>query len=308
MSASFSNLETIGSFDRSRLSPRRLLFLPAKRIGRVHDRPIWERSGPRQANAPRRNSLSLSIILMNFVLFAWLPTTRAQSFDLGSYNHGQRHTISVRELRIPAKAKGDFRRGFECMSKGEARKCLRYFQRAIQEFPDYYEAYYDQALAQIALNDMDAALQSFQRAIDLSGGHFARAYFGYGLVLDKQGKAKDAEPIVRRGLQEDSTLSEGYAVLAAVLFDEGRLDEAEETARKALRMPDPSIRNALLALAFVHLKRQEYPLAAEDLENYLKAVRSGQFRENAEFVKYLENKLSDAKTKSSLNLQAHVER
>lgn len=73
-------------------------------------------------------------------------------------------------------------------------------------------------------------------------------------------------------------------------------------------MLNPSIRNALITLAFVHLRRQEYPLAAQELENYLKALRSAQSGESAEFDNYMENKLNDAKAKSSLNLQAHVER
>ena len=87
-------------------------------------------------------------------------------------------------------------------------------------------------------------------------------------------------------------------MLAAILFDENRLDEAEENAKKALRVPNPSLRNALLTLAFVHLRKQEYALAVQELESYLGAVRSGQFREQAGFVKYIASKLSDAKAKS----------
>lgn len=305
MLASLSNCAFIQRFNEARLSIRRLFFRAPKRAGKVHDQRICGRSERRQANAPPRDSLT--IILASFVLFAWLPATRAQSFDFPSSNHSQNHTVSVRELRIPAKARVAFDRGVQSMHKGDAAEGLRHFNRAIQEFSEYYEAYYNKGVALMELDKDDAALQSFQTAIDLSRGHFARAYVGYALILNRQRRSKDAETVVRRGLQEDHTIADGYAVLSAALFDEGLLDEAEESAQKALCLPNPSARIALLTLAFVHIKKQEYPLAVQDLESYLKAVHSGQVRDDAGFVKYIESKLSDAKAKASLNLQARTE-
>ena len=301
MVASFTNFVSVRPCNPYRPSLRRLPFLSLKRARKVHDQRIWERSEPRQANAPSRNSFSRAIILANFVLLAWSPATPAQSFNLTSPNHVQKDTVSVRELQIPVKARVALSRGVECMHKGDAARCLPHFRRAIQVFPAFYEAYYDQGVAQMELNEKDAALQSFQAAIDLSGGHFARGYFGYGIVLAQEGRSKDAESILRRGLEEDPTLSAGYAALSAVLLDEGQLDEAEESGQKALRMPRPSVRNALLTLAFIHIKKQEYPLAVQELESYLAAVRRGQFREDTGFVKYVEDKLSDAKAKTSPN-------
>ena len=277
-----------------------LSFLCPKLARKVHYQGLGEPPEPRKVNSRPRNSLFLAIVVTSFVLLACTPAVDGQSANAASVGRAQNYTISTRQLRIPAKAQAAFHLGFECMVKGDAAKSLPHFRRAIEEFPDYYEAYYDQGVAQMRLDKKDAALQSFQKALDLSDGHFARAYFGYGLVLEQQGRLKDAEPIIRQGLQEDSTLSEGYAVLSAVLFDENRLDEAEEAARKALGMPDPSARNALITLAFIYLKKGEYRSAVEELESYLRAVRSGQFKENAAFVKFIEGKLSDAKEKSNL--------
>jgi tetratricopeptide (TPR) repeat protein len=210
----------------------------------------------------------------------------------------QKYTVSVRELRIPPKARAAFNRGVECLAKGDAAGSLRHFNRAIQEFPDFYEAYYDQGAAEMQIGQKSEAMQSFQKAIDLSGGHFARAYVGYGLVLTQQGKSEEAEPIVRRGLEEDPSLAEGYSVLSIVLFGENRLDEAEQTAQKALRMPNSSAIGALVTLAYIHLKREEYPSAVQNLEDYLKAVRASPFKADAGFLQYLEKKLSEAKEKS----------
>ncbi len=58
------------------------------------------------------------------------------------------------------------------LRKGMRARSLRHFVRAIHEFPDYYEAYSNKGAAELLLNQKDEALQSFQKAIDLSGGHY----------------------------------------------------------------------------------------------------------------------------------------
>jgi tetratricopeptide (TPR) repeat protein len=153
--------------------------------------------------------LNLVIALLNFLLVGWPLAAQARVSNLGSRTRTQQSTVSARELQIPAKARSAFRRGFERLAKGDANGSLQHFRRAIQEFPGFYEAYYNKGVVETELHQAEEALQSFQKAIDLSGGHCARAYFGYALALDQQGDAKDAkdakdaEQIVRRGLEED---------------------------------------------------------------------------------------------------------
>jgi tetratricopeptide (TPR) repeat protein len=167
-----------------------------------------------------------------------------------------------------------------------------------KEFPDFYEAYYNEGIAETQLHQENNALQSFQKAIDLSGGHYARAYVGYRLVLVQLGRSEEAEPIVRQGLEEDPSLSDGHAVLSLVLFNQNRLDDGEEAAPKALRMPDPAVKNAVLMLAHIHLKRGEYRSAVQDLEDYLQTVCPTPCEDNTESTQYVRKLLSEAKAKS----------
>src|SRR6202007_1241159 len=175
----------------------------------------------------------------------------------------------------------------ERLAKGDAAGSLEHFRRAIQEFPGFYEAYYNKGVAETHLHQKDEALHSFQKAIDLSGGRCASAYFGYSFVLAQQGRPKDAELIVRRGLEEDPYISDGYSVLASVLLDQNRLVEAEAAAHKALLLPNHSPRSDLLTLAYIHLRKDEYRFAAQDLEACLKAVGSTPRKEDIEHDKYI---------------------
>jgi tetratricopeptide (TPR) repeat protein len=260
---------------------------------------IWERTGRMQPESPRWAAFSLIIALLNFVLIVWPLPGHAQDYNHKPPTATQQFTVSVRELQIPAKARGAFLQGFNSLAKGDAAGSLQHFRRAIQEFPDFYEAYYNEGAAEIQLHQKEEALQSFQRAIDLSGGHYARAYIGYSLVLAQQGESKDAEVIVRRGLEEDPSLSDGYAILSMVLFDQNQLEEAEAAAHKALLLHNPSARNAHLTLGYVHLKRGEYRLAVQDLEAHLKAVRSTPCKDDTQRNQYIRKLLIEAKAKSA---------
>ena len=179
-------------------------------------------------------------------------------------------TVSVRELQIPGKARNAYREGIKHLQKGDLKGSLLYFDKALQNFPGFYEAYNAKGVAEINLNREDQAAQSFQRAIDLSGGRYARANFGYGLVLLRQGKSEEAEAIVRRGLEQDPTRGAGHLLLAMVLFKLSRLDAAEKSAHEALSHSGQDLSDAYLVLAVIHAKRRDYLAQVEDLETYLK--------------------------------------
>jgi tetratricopeptide (TPR) repeat protein len=223
---------------------------------------------------PRKKSLSLTVALMNFALLAWLAPARAQTSSSASPTPKPESTVSFRELQVPAKARDALVRGVERLRRGDTTGSLSQFNRAIQQAPDYPEAYFHKGLAEIRLNRINEAIESFQKAIDLSGGHYTLAYVGYGQALAKLGKLVEAEAVLRRSMEETPTLPEGYVALSLVLLEEHRLNEAEATAQKALQLPDPLAWKALLSLACVHLERGEYPAAVQQFEAYLRHLRS----------------------------------
>jgi len=151
---------------------------------------------------------------------------------------------------------------------------LKHFDAAIHISGDYYEVYYHRGVAEMQLGKSDEALESFQNAIDLSDGRYARAQFGYGLILCRQGKLDEAERIVRQGLETDSNIADGHVVLGFVLLKLNRSDDAEKSARKALRLNDPYAAKGYLVLADVDAARGDYQAQVRDLNAYLKIHRN----------------------------------
>jgi Tfp pilus assembly protein PilF len=197
------------------------------------------------------------------------------------------YAVSVRELRIPVKARNAFEKGLQRLAKNDVDGSRTQFERATTAFPDYYEAYYHIGVADFRLGHDGEAAQAFQKAIDLSGGHYAWAQFALGLLFCRRGEYAEAETVIRQGLDLDGSPATGHLFLSVALFRQNRLEEAEKSAREAL-LRKPGFAWAYLMLADVHGRRGEYGMQLHDLDAYLKLEPDGpaskQVREVREVV------------------------
>ena len=169
---------------------------------------------------------------------------------------------------------------------------MRLFAAAIGEAPDFYEAYYHQGVAEAQLNRDEEALRSFQTAIDLSDGHYPRAEFGYALVLTRAGNARDAERVVRHGLQTDPNIADGHVVLSLILLKLKRLEEAEKSAQEALRLNQPSSAKAHLVLADIRGESGDLGGQARELDAYLERYPNDRDHKMLETVRDIAKRLA----------------
>jgi tetratricopeptide (TPR) repeat protein len=75
--------------------------------------------------------------------------------------------------------------------------------------------------------------------------------------------------MVRDGLDLDPADASGHFALAWVLFTAGRLPEAEQSAREAVRYK-PAFAEPYLLLAEIDLRQNHSAAAIQDLDAYLK--------------------------------------
>jgi tetratricopeptide (TPR) repeat protein len=185
-----------------------------------------------------------------------------------------RYSVSTRELKIPGKAQHEFEKGMGSLAKKDLAGGVSHFAKAVEAFPEYYEAYYHMGVAEVGLKRLDEARQAFQKAIDLSGGKYAWAEFGFGYLLYLEGKPEEAVNIIRKGLEVDGNSTDGYLIQGMALLRLNRPDEAERSAREAL-VRNPNFARAYLVLADVYGQRQEYRQQVQDLETYLRLEPKG---------------------------------
>jgi tetratricopeptide (TPR) repeat protein len=184
------------------------------------------------------------------------------------------YTVSVRDLKIPDKAREEYQKGMERLAKDDYTGSVNHFAKAIKVFPEYYEALSQLGIAEIRLGSREEARKAFQAAIDLSKGRHAAAQFGLGYLLYLEGKADEAEAILRRGLELDGNAPDGHVILGLALLRLNRLDEAERSAREAL-LRKPGFAEAYLVLADVYARRRNYQEQVQDLETYLRLEPRG---------------------------------
>ena len=184
------------------------------------------------------------------------------------------YTVSVRELRIPGKAREEFIKGLDCLAKNNSGGSLVHFTKAVGLYPEYYEAVYHQGVAETNLGHLEKATEAFQKSVDLSGGRYARGDFGMGYVFYLQGKTSEAESIIRRGLELDANSADGYVILGMTLLRQNRADEAEQSAREAV-LRNPNLANAYLVLADACARKRNYREQIEGLDAYLRLAPAG---------------------------------
>jgi tetratricopeptide (TPR) repeat protein len=216
--------------------------------------------------APVRTTVQLNGPSLKLVLY--LTSSTPTQFRQKSY------TVSVHELKIPSKARDEYQKGLDGLAKNDLAGSLRHFTKAAAAYPDFYEALYHVGAVEMKLGRNDEAKQAFQKAINLSGGRYAWAEFGYAYLLYLEGKAGEAESMVRKGLEVDQNSADGHIILGMALLRLDRPDEAEKSAREAL-LRNPNSAEAYLILSDVYGRRRNYREQLQDLDVYLKLDPTG---------------------------------
>ena len=204
-------------------------------------------------------------------------------------------SVSARELSIPRKAHDAMDKGLALMNeKSDYRGSIKQFGRAIQNYPEYYEAYTQLAVAHMHTGNNASAEQALRKALELSGEQYMDALSWLATLLNDTRRFIDAEPLARKGLELEPNSWQANAELARSLLGLHRPAEAEKNAQAASKLqPD----NALLylVLANVHSQLGNAPALLEDLSNYLRLAPTGPLADKVRAQqKQLQDQLRDA--------------
>jgi Tfp pilus assembly protein PilF len=195
-------------------------------------------------------------------------------------SHGNA-TVSKRELSIPHNAHDAMQKGLALLNgKSDYQGSVKQFQRAVQEYPDYYEAYTEMGVAYLRSGDTAKAEVSLRKAVDLSEQHYGDALSWLAVLLSNNEKFADAEPLARKAVELDANSWQANTELARALDGLGHASEAETSAVAAIKLR-PDNPNLHLLLANIHAQLGNEPALLEDLDAYLKLAPSGQFADQA---------------------------
>jgi tetratricopeptide (TPR) repeat protein len=204
-------------------------------------------------------------------------------------NSPKASTISAHELSMPAPARELMDSGRKKLYQDkDSRGALADFQKAISDAPDYYEAYYQAAMADLNLGKRAEAEASLRKSVEVSGDKYGESDVGLGTVMLDRGSFPEGEKLIRRGLQLKPDLWLGHYELGRALLNEKRISEAQVSAEQARQLA-PSVPIVYRLLSNIHLEEKNYPALLQDIDVYLKldpnspaGVRARQLREQVQ--------------------------
>ena len=189
--------------------------------------------------------------------------------------------ISAHELSVPHKAHDEYEKGLNLIfSKSDYKGAIVQFQRAIKDFPNFYEAYAQIGSAYTFLGQIGPAEEAMRKSIELSSNRYSDALFMLAGLLNNTKRFQEAEVLSRQAVAVDGSSWRGHFEMARALSGLKRAEEAEKSASKArdLKPDDPGV---YLILANIHIQLRDYPSLLKDLNTYLKLSPNGLEAEQA---------------------------
>ena len=194
--------------------------------------------------------------------------------------HGPGELTTARQLAIPQKARDYFEKGRKLLEeKAQPEKAIPEFQKAIDVFPSYYEAYTEIGVANYNLKKFHETEEALNKAVQLSSNKDFNAAFLLSDLYNNQQRYGAAEPLARQAATLDDSSWHGYFELARALVG---LKRGSEAAAAAIKSRDLKPDNApvYLALANAHMLEQNYSAMVQDYDEYLKLEPSGPISDN----------------------------
>ena len=157
-----------------------------------------------------------------------------------------------------------FERGQDAHAKSDYKKAIEFYEAAIKLKPEFPEAEFQRAMALLATNRKDEAIQGFNRAVALRPD-WALAYSKFGSLLRRYSNdPARAEPILRKAVELDKSDVDALVALAEIRQDAGDMAEALKLVRSATSVEG--------AKSWTWRKRSFVELAAGDKMSALASV------------------------------------
>jgi tetratricopeptide (TPR) repeat protein len=171
------------------------------------------------------------------------------------------------DQRIPKNARKAFDEGIKFKDRGDSEKALTGFNRAIELYPEYYQALTERGDLFVNKKNLDEAGANFDLALHFNS-HYGPALRGAGYCSLEKQNYEEAITKFEQALLEDPTNASTHLLLGITNLQLNRLEAARGSLTKALSFNPPPLR-AHVHLANLYAKEHLYQQAIDELKAYL---------------------------------------
>jgi len=162
-------------------------------------------------------------------------------YYLGDYGMAETDFYLGLAVSLDQDARAHFWHGLSMAKQGRMAEALQAYDRALAMRPDFYDAHYNRALANLALKEYQKAITSINYYIALRSED-ARGFFARGLAQSYLGQDREALASYTRAIELDPQDAQARFNRALINQRLGRSAEAQRDRSEALRI-NPSLRS-----------------------------------------------------------------
>ena len=185
-------------------------------------------------------------------------------------------TISVTSALAPKDARKAYEKGVAAASKRNADEAQKNFEKAVELYPKYSEAWFNLGLIQEQRDHVEEARKAYEQAI-AAEPKFVRPYERLSWLAVREAKWQELVDRTDQWLRLDPANSpDAYYLSSVGNLQNEHIDIAEKNAREAIRM-DPAKKNmrSRYVLGLALAQKQDFTAAAEALKMFLDASPNG---------------------------------
>ena len=180
-------------------------------------------------------------------------------------------SISVTSMMAPKGAKKVYEHGLQALLKGKPNDAAKDFEKAVELYPQYAEAWVNLGKLRIERQSIEPAREAFKKAIE-SDSKVVTPYMELGLLAAKDANWEESGKYLDRAVELDPVdFPQAWYADAVAHFNLGNYDAAEKGARAAVKL-DPRHANprSCYLLGLVLTEKKDYAGAAAELATYIK--------------------------------------
>jgi len=219
------------------------------------------------------------------------PEKPTKKTELSEETLGPASVVFVQE--VPPAAKEAYEQGALSLKKDDLKGAEVSLTRAIELFPDYYDALEMLGAMYVKHDYYDAAAPLLNHAVEINRNAW-HSFYGLGVSLLELNKRPEGLEALRRAVVLNPKSINASMRLGIELAKEDRFaDEAIKLLTTTTQMAGKRLPDAYLALASLYSKKEQYKEAADALNAYLTALPTTDQREN------IKRKIEDLRQKAA---------
>lgn len=180
-------------------------------------------------------------------------------------------TVPEATQNVPKEARKEFERAMKFRSNQQLDRALTSFNRSIELFPNYFQALAERGHLRISRGEAAEAMKDFNLALQINA-HYGPALRGSGFCKFEQGKFEEAIQDLERALAVEPPLATTYYFLGIASLALDRRDAARTALQQALNMDATGLARARVHLANLYIRENRFQEALNELKAYLVLV------------------------------------